>query len=104
MCRIGFVKTFISDSSRRDCRMLCRHIFLNTYKYVSDSVSLLTFYITHFALHIYLAKLTYSIMLLRSLNRENPGSNPLAAVSKFVQFCSLHVALVHSLYKGVSGY
>ena len=27
---------------------------------------------------------------------KNPGSNPLAAVPKFAQFCSLHVASVQS--------
>ena len=32
----------------------------------------------------------------RTLNRENPGSNPLAAVSKFWQFRSTHFATVHS--------
>ena len=32
----------------------------------------------------------------RSLSRENPGSNPLAAVSKLWQFRSSHVATIHS--------
>ena len=32
----------------------------------------------------------------RTLNRENPGSNPLAAVSKLA-ICSPHIAAVHSL-------
>ena len=31
-----------------------------------------------------------------ALNRENPGSNPPAAVSKLWQFRLLHVAIVHS--------
>ena len=31
-----------------------------------------------------------------ALNRENPGSNPLAAVSKLWQFRSSHVATVQS--------
>ena len=31
-----------------------------------------------------------------TLNRENPGSNDLAAVSKLGQFISLRVAPVHS--------
>ena len=30
------------------------------------------------------------------LNRDNPGSNPLAAVSKLWQFRSSHVATFHS--------
>ena len=32
----------------------------------------------------------------RTLNRENPGSNPLAADSKLWQFRSSHVATAHS--------
>ena len=31
-----------------------------------------------------------------ALNRENPGSNPLPAVSKLSQFRSSHVATIHS--------
>ena len=31
-----------------------------------------------------------------TVNRENPGSNHLAVVSKLWQFCSPHVASVHS--------
>ena len=31
----------------------------------------------------------------QALNRENPGSNPLAAVSKLWQFHSSHVDTVH---------
>ena len=31
-----------------------------------------------------------------TLKCENPDLNPLAAVSKLSQFCSLHIALVHS--------
>ena len=36
----------------------------------------------------------------QSLNRENPGSNPLATVSKLGQFRSPHIATFHTrLYK-----
>ena len=37
------------------------------------------------------------VINLRTLNRKNPGSNPLAAVSKLREFHSLHVASVHSV-------
>ena len=38
----------------------------------------------------------FSSWQLRRLNRENPGSNPFAAVSKLWQFGSLHVPIAHS--------
>ena len=33
----------------------------------------------------------------RTINRENPGSNPLAAISKLGQFHSLNVASLHCI-------